>query len=152
MPDTPRLLFYWGRMEDTSILSMPREQWHDLVGHLGEPIAFDVRSSPMAGVTRSASVVAAVAHEFSNTTARVSIFRDDPTDAPFRINLDHYKVWTDLSANSALSGMITAASTEYNDNMKRAIKDHVYFVKEKPGPDHWLPTLPASISLVLKSS
>ena len=152
MADAPRLLFFWGRVEGASILSMPRRQWHDLVGHLGKPVAFDVRSTPMGAIADTSSIVATLAHEFGEATARISIFRDDPADAPLRINLDNYKVWTDLSGHPRLPNMIEAASTSYNENMKTFIEEHVFFVKEKPGPDHWMPTLPASISLVLKST
>jgi hypothetical protein len=150
MADASRLLYYWGWVEDTSILSMPRTQWHDLVGHLGKPIPFDVRSTPMSAIANSSFIIATLAHQFGEATARVSIFRDDPTDAPLRINVDHYKVWTDLSGHPRLTDMIEAASTPYNENMKTLIEEHVFLVKEKPGPDHWMDTLPASITLVLE--
>lgn len=131
---------------------MPREHWNNLAGRFGQPVAFDVRSTPMADVANVSSVVVTVAHEFGPATTRVSVFRDDPDDAPNRINLDDYDVWTDLSAHPRLPDMITAASTSDNENLRTFCRDNVFFVKRDHGPDHWMPTLPASISLILRST
>ena len=147
-----RLIHYWGHIEGTDILSMPRTEWHDLVGHEANPIKFDVRSTPMRGVSDVTSVIGTLAHEFSDATARVSIFRDDPKDAPNRINVDHYRVWTDLSGHPKLKNMIEAASTSYNENMKTFIQDNVFLLKERPSSDHRMSTLPSSIYLVFKST
>ena len=147
-----RLINYWGHIEGTDILSMRSSEWHDLVGHEGKPVKFDVRSTPMRGVSDVTSVIGTLAHEVTPVTARVSVFRDDPKDAPNRINVDHYRVWTDLSGHPRLKNMIEAASTSYNENMKTFIEDNVFLVKEKPGSDHRMPTLPSSIYLVFKST
>lgn len=147
-----RIMHYWGRSEGADILSMRRSEWHDLVGHQGKTVAFDVRSTPMRGVSDVASVIGTMAHEFTPATARVSIYRDDPKDAPTRINVDHYRVWTDLSGHPRLPNMIEAASTSYNENMKTFIQDNVFLVNEKPSSEHWMSTLPSSIYVVLKST
>jgi hypothetical protein len=152
MTEAPRLLHYWGRTEGVDILSMRRSEWHDLVGHEGKAIAFDVRSTPMRGISDVASVIGTIAHQFTPDAARVSIYRDDPKDAPNRVNVDHYKVWTDLTAHPRLPNMIEAASTSYNENMRTFIQKNVFLVKEKPGSDHWMPTLPSSVYVVLKST
>jgi hypothetical protein len=152
MADAPRLMHYWGRVEGVDILSMRRSEWHDLVGHEGKPVSFDVRSTPMRSISEVASVVGTIAHQFTPDSARVSIYRDDPKDAPSRINVDHYKVWTDVSGHHGFSHMTQAASTSYNENMKTFIQDNVFLVKERPGPDHWMTTLPSSVYLVLKST
>lgn len=152
MAEAPRLLHYWGRTEGVDILNMRRSEWHDLVGYEGKPIAFDVRSTPMSGVSDVASVIGTIAHQFTADTARVSIYRDDPKDAPNRVNVNHYKVWTDLTGHPRLPNMIEAASTSDNENMQTFIQDNVFLVKEKPGSDHWLPTLPSSVYVVLKTT
>ena len=152
MADAPRFRFMWEHIEGTSILTMPRDDWHALVGKMGVPVQFDVRSTPLAGVAHVSSVVASIAHEFSTATARVSVFRYDAADAPTPINLDDYNVWTDLSSHPRLSEMITAASTSDNENFRAYCRENVFLVKRRPGPDHWLPTLPSSIMLVVKST
>ncbi len=153
MAEAPRhLLFYWGWQENTSILSMRREDWYSIVGSLGTPIPFDVRSTPMARVASVSSVLASIAHEFGPATARFTLYRYDAADAPTPINQDDYDVWTDLSAHPRLKGMIDAASTSDNENFKSFYQEHVFFVKRKPGPDHWQSTIPSSMMVVLKST
>lgn len=142
----------WERIEETSVLTMPHGDWTRLVGTLGKPVSFDVRSTPLAGVAHVSSVVASVAHQFGPATARVSVFRHDAADAPTPINLDEYDVWTDLSAHPRLPEMITAASTSDNENFRAFCREHVFFVKRQPGPEHWLPTLPSSITLLVRST
>lgn len=131
---------------------MPREDWNTVVGSLGVPVAIDVRSTPLSGITHVSSVVASVAHQFGSATARVSIFRYDHADAPLSINQDEYDVWTDLNAHPRLASMINAASTSDNENFRAYCQENVFLVKRQPGPDHWLPTLPSSISVLLKKS
>lgn len=152
MADAPRFRFMWERIEGTSILTMPREDWATLVGTPGIPVSVDVRSTPLAGVTHVSSVVASVAHQFGPASARVSIFRYDAADAPTPINLDDYDVWTDLSAHPRLPEMLTAASVSDNENFRAFCREHVFFVKRQPGPDHWLPTVPSSITVLIKST
>jgi hypothetical protein len=101
---------------------MPRAAWEDLVRHQNKPIAFDVRSTPMRGLFELNSVIGSIAHQFTAASARVSIFRDDPKDAPNRVNVDHYRVITNVTGLPNLRGMIEAASTSYNENMKTSFK------------------------------
>ena len=152
MAETPRLLFYWGRQEDTTVLSMRRQEWYSIVGSLGTPISFDVRSTPMAGVANVSSVLGSVAHEIGPATARVTLYRYDATDAPTPINQDDYDVWTDLSAHPRLPEMIAAASTSNNENFHTFCQENVFFVKRKPGLDHWHPTISSSMMVVLRGT
>ena len=152
MAEAPRLLLYWGRQENTSILSMRREDWYSIVGRAGKPIHFDVRSTPMARVAHVSSVLASVAHEFGPATARFTLYRYDAADMPTPINQDDYIVWTDLSAHPRLKSMIEAASASNKDNFTSYFKEHVFFVRQKAGPDHWQPTIPSSIMVVLNGT
>ena len=152
MTGAPRLLHYWGRLEDTTILSMPRTDWVSVVGSLGTPVRFDVRSTPMARMTEVASVVGSLVHEIGPATARFTIYRYDAADMPTPINQDDFMVWTDLSAHPRLKDMIDAASTSDNENLRTYCGEHVFFVKKRPGPDHWQTTIPSSITLVLSST
>lgn len=152
MVETPPLLFYWGRQENTSVLSMRREDWHNVVGSLGVPICFDVRSTPMASMADVSSVLGSIVHEIGSATARFTVYRYDPKDMPTPINQDDYTVWTDLSAHPKLKGMVEAASTSDNENLKTFCRDHVFFLKQRPGPDHWQATIPSSVTLVLNST
>ncbi len=152
MAEAPRFKFYWERVEGTSVLTMRRVDWNTVIGSLGSPVTFDVSSTPLSGITHTSSVVASVAHQYGPANAGVSIYRHDEADAPFIINQDKYDVWTDLSSHPRLPEMITAASTSYNDNFKEYCQENVFFVKKEHGPDHWLKTLPSSLSLIMKST
>lgn len=44
---------------------------------------------------------------------------------------------------------MNTASTSDNANMRGFLAEHVFLVKEKPGPDHWLPDLPVEIVTVV---
>jgi hypothetical protein len=150
MADAPRFRFLWGRVEGTSILSMPRADWDAAVGHAGMPVEVDVRSTPVGGVAQVSSVVASVAHRFGAATARFSIFRYDAADEPTPINHDEYDVWHDLTAHPRLHEMIQAASTSANENFMNFCEENVFFVKRAAGPDHWLSTVPSSITILLR--
>lgn len=150
MADAPRLTFWWERVEDTSILRMPRDNWNAIVGHLGEPLEIDVSATPISQVAQCSSVVASIAHRFGPATAQVAVFRYDSNDEPTPINQDKYDVWTNLAAHPRLPDMINAASTEDNANLRNFMDEHVFFVKLQHGPDHWLRDVPSSITALLK--
>jgi len=97
---------WWEHVEDTSVQRMRGEYRNSVVGHSGQPISFDVRSTPLARVSDVCSVVGSIVHEFGPVTVQYSILRYDPADAPNFVNLDDYLVWTDLRAHPALKEMI----------------------------------------------
>jgi hypothetical protein len=150
MADAPRFRFWWGREAGNSILTMRGPDWDLVVGHVGEPVEVDVLKTPLAGVAQVSSVVASVAHQFGPASARFSVFRYDEADFPTPINLDDYDVWHDLAGHPRLPQMIQAASTSDKENFRTFCRENVSFVKRSPGPDHWLPTIPSSITVVLR--
>lgn len=77
----PRLLAAMARRERNPILPMKRGDWNRVIESRGYPVAFDVRSTPLARVAEDALVLGAVAHEFEGPNALLSIFRSDPKDA-----------------------------------------------------------------------
>jgi len=140
------------RIEGTSVLTLPRSDWNTFVGTLGTPVLLDVRSTPMAGITAVSSVVATVAHQFGSASACVSIFRHDPKDEPTPVNQDVYDVWTDLSQHPKFPDMVSAESSASGvAEVKHYCGDYVFFVKRPPpGADHWLPTVPGSVTVLVK--
>lgn len=64
----------------------------------------------MAKVSSAASILGAVAQQFSDATAEVLIYRDDPADAPSRVNADVYLAWLDLPSHESFNQMVQAAS------------------------------------------
>ena len=152
MADAPRFKFYWERVEETSVLTMRRADWDMVFGRPISPVTFDVSSTPLSGISHVSSVVAAVAHQYGPANAGIEIYRYDEKDSPYVINQDKYDVWTELSSHPKLDELITKASTSYNKNFEQYIQENVFIVKQNPGPDHWLTTIPSSVSLIMKST
>ena len=151
MGNESRLPLYWERQENTSVLIMRREDWQSVVGSLGTPVRFDVRSTPMAAMADVSSVLGSIVHQIGSASARFTVYRYDAQDMPTPINQDDFTVWTDLYAHPKLTGMIAASSTPNDEKLKNFCREHVFFVKQKPGPDHWRPTISSSVMLVLNS-
>jgi hypothetical protein len=152
MADAPRFRFWWGRVEGTPILTMTKRDWQRVVGTLGKPVAIDVAETPLSRVAHVSSVVASVAHRFGLATARVSIFRYDEADCPTPYNQDEYDVWVDLAQHPRLNEMVNEASTSLDDNFRMFSLENVFLVKRPPGPEHWLPTIPSSITVLVKGT
>jgi hypothetical protein len=152
MADAPQFKFWWQRVENTSVLQMQRDSWDSLVGTLGKPVLLDISATPLRRVAQASSVVASVAKQFSPATSRVSIIRYDPDDVPMPYNKDEYDVWVDLALHPQLGNMIAAASTSDNANFRAFCREHVFFVKRKPGAEHWLPEIPSWITSLIEKS
>ncbi len=152
MANAPRFHAFWEQIEGRSVLTMPRSDWDAVVARFGAPVQLDISRTPLAQVAKDAAVIAAVAEQLSTAIARVSIFRGDPQDAPTPINQDKYTVWLDLQSHPRLMEMVTRGSTEDNANFRQFIGDNVFLVKQDHGNDHWLPSLPASVSAIIRST
>jgi hypothetical protein len=120
----PRFHAYFERLENRSILTMARTEW----------------------------VVACVAERYSTATAQVRLYRWDDADQPTPINEDRYTVWENLPSHVSYNQMVTAASTEDNENLRGYLRDTVFLVKENPGKDHWLGQLPAEVGALVQRS
>jgi len=150
-PQAPRFHAYLERVEDRSVLIMPRAEWAQIKPMEGTPVPIKITATPMAAVAQRASVVAAVAVQFSSSP-EVHIYRYDQRDAPTRYNLDRYSVWENLPSTRSYEQIVAAASTNDDENLRSFMRDNVFLVKRSPGPDHWLPALPSSVVAVFNSS
>ena len=131
---------------------MPRGEWDRLSLNSTGPVPIDITQTPLGSVSSDASVVAAVAYQYSSAWGDVAIYRHDEKDQPTPINVDHYAALLDIGSHPQLPSLIRDASTEDNENLRAYLADNVFLVKRNPGPDHWLPDLPASIKLVISSA
>jgi hypothetical protein len=150
----PKFHAYLEHIEGRSVYLMPRVKYQQLKLLENKPVLIDVSQTPMKGVARDAFVVAAVAQRTSTATARMSIIRHDPKDAPTPYNVDHYEVWEDLPSYHDYEEIVLAASTRDDDNLRGFFRTNVFIVKEKPGKDHWLSSseLPALVRTVVRST
>lgn len=79
------------------------------------------------------------------------MYRHDPADAPKDWNTDHYSVLLNLEPHTNIHQLVNQASTSYNANLVEYLRENVFWVKEDPGPDHWLryDELPAVVQAVV---
>lgn len=129
------------------MLLMLRSQWEAMKPLAGQHVSIEVAQTPLAGLVTGTDLAAAVAERNSDYEATVTIYRRDPTDL-LPINVDKYLVWERFPDDRDFLSMVNTASTSDNANMRGFLADHVFFVKEKPGPDHWLPDLPVDIVVI----
>ena len=112
----------------------------------------DVERTPLRALAGRASVVGAFGQRASLATAEITIIRLDEKDAPTPFNVDKYTVWTDVTSHGSLPQMISGASTQYNQNFRDFLAEHVFLIRQDPGPDHWLPEPPAPVLAVVQRS
>lgn len=150
-PQAPRFHAYLERVENRSVLIMPRAEWAQIRPMEGTPVPVDITDTPMAAVAQRASVVATVAVQFSSSP-EIHIYRYDQRDAPTPYNLDRYSVWENLPSSRSYEQIVAAASTNDDENLRSFMRDNVFLVKQSPGPEHWLLALPSSVVAVFNSS
>ncbi len=127
---------------------MLRSQWEAVRALAGRRVPIEVSNTPMASLATAADLAAAVAERKSDYEAIITIYRRDPKD-PMPVNVDRYLVWECVPEHRDFLAMVNSASTSDNANMRGFLADHVFLLKEKPGPDHWLPDVPAEIVAVI---
>jgi hypothetical protein len=149
-PDAPRLRAYLQRAESNSVLVMPREAWNRFQVSYDVPVAIDILQTPMSAVASKASLIGVVAQQFSTASAEVTIYRDDPKDAPNRINSDPYAVWLDLPSHQSFDQMLQAASTSDNTNLRQFLNENVLLIKRGHGPGHRATELPDTVRIALE--
>ena len=147
--DAPRFRAYWNRVEGRSVFTMSRQDWEAIGPQLGAPVQLDVTRTPLNRVASNASVVAAVAHQYSAASAQITICRYDERDQPTPYNVDKYHVWLDLPSHQSFDQMIEGASTERNANFDQFMTDSVFIVGQKPNADHWLSEVPEKVRAVI---
>jgi hypothetical protein len=146
----PRFQAYFERLEGKSVLSMPAARWKELDLSVGQPVIVDLTVTPLAGVVHQGQVVAAIAERSSQVSGEIRIYRFDEKDYPTPINEDVYVVWEQVTSHQSFGSIVSEASTQLNDNLKRYVSENVFLVKQQPGPDHWLPGLPDTVRVLIE--
>ena len=149
MPEAPRFLAYFERAEGRPVLHMPRDQWNAMNVSSTGTVLLNLAALPMGGVASKASVVATYGARYSSVTAEVGIIRLDPADAPNIYNTDKYVVWEDLPSHQSFAGIVRAASTEDNQNLRDYLRANVLLVKHEPDREHHRPDLPGTVKVLL---
>ena len=127
---------------------MLRSQWEAVKALTDQPVPIEISRTPIARLATEGELAAAFAERRSDYEAMITVYRRDPKD-PMPINVDKYVVWERIPDHRDFLTMVNTASTSDNANMRGFLADHVFLVKEKAGPDHWLPDLPVEIVAVV---
>jgi hypothetical protein len=127
---------------------MLRSQWEAVKALAGQSVPIEISKTPLARLATEADLAAAVAEHKSDYEATITVYRRDSKDS-MPINVDRYLVWERVPDHRDFLAMVNHASTSDDSNMRGFLEDHVFLVKEKPGPDHWLPDLPVEIFAVV---
>lgn len=151
MAHAPRFFAYLKRVEGRSVLTMERRVWDRFKVQEGEPVQIDLQMTPLRGVESDASVVAATARQFSSISSEIEIVRYDQADAPTPYNVDRYTVYKDMPSHERFDEIVTGGSTSDNANLREYLAEHVFVVKQDPGPDHWMPDPPSSATTIFRS-
>ncbi len=148
VPEAPRFECFLQQVEGKSVFTMSRAHWENLLRHEGDPVLIDVRQTPLGNVARQALVAMAE----KEPIARIVIYRYDEKDAPTPYNVDRYSVFEDVEARWDLPYIVNAASTCDNENLRRYLQQNVFIVKEGPGDDHWLGSLPEPVLSMIRKT
>ena len=147
-PDAPRFRLLLEKVENRSVLTMPRAELERLAGHAGQPVEIDVADPPLGSVAHRALVAVAQRAPI----ARIEIYRYDERDMSrgTPVNVDRYTVVEDAGARWDVPVVINAASTSDNENLRQSLPQTVFIIKEEPGADHWLPSLPETVVSIVR--
>ncbi len=149
MANAPRFRAYLSKATDSPILHMARQAWDNAVAGSTSTAILDLERTPLARVAIDASVVVAYAERQGTSGAEISVVRYDEADAPEVYNTDKYSVYVDFQDDPRYLKMVTAASTEDNQNLRDYLKENVFLAKQRPDTDHRRRELPLHIRLLM---
>lgn len=130
---------------------MSREAWNRLSLREDRPVRIDLSQTPLANIARDSVVLGAIAYKVDDATARVAIFRNDPTDDK-PVNQYQYDVCVNLPAHPRFGFMVAAASTCANHNMRIFGEETVFFTKRRnnDGFEHHLDEVSSDVAAIIR--
>ena len=152
MAQAPRFQAFFSRVEDRQVLTMPRRTWEQFKVREGSPVEIALEQTPLRGVAREATVVAARATRSSTASAEIEIVRYDPNDAPTPYNLDRYVVWEHMPSHQSFDRIIGGGATRDDTILRDYLDENVFLVKQDPGDDHWSSDPPSSAMTIFRST
>src|SRR5262245_56630422 len=126
--EAPRLQAYLEHHGGLSVLRMSRAAWQALRARVDQPVLVDLTRTPLAEAARRAGAIG-IAEPLGTGRARIKIYRRDDSD-PMPINVDDYLVIEHFESHWNLGGLVNAASTEDNANLRRYLAENVFLVKQ----------------------
>jgi hypothetical protein len=133
-----------------SALIMARSEWERLRQHQDCPIEIDISETPIAAIAQDAQIVGSFIERTADGEGLITIFRDDPNDTPYNINVDKYEVWEHIPLRLDYEQTVKSASTSDDSSLRSFLDEYVFIVPAEKGPDHHLSEVPATYKAILK--
>jgi hypothetical protein len=148
-PNAPRFHTLWEHREGRRIFIMRKDDWDSLDIRKGTPVLLDFEENDIfafGSISNQPDFLAAIASR-TDEEVSIAIYRKDPKDDPYLVNLDRYTVWESFPPQIYVqrNEMIQTADTNADDNFMHYEEDHVFMVKEDASEDHWLRELPSTV-------
>jgi hypothetical protein len=123
-------------------LFMLRSDWQQLLRSEHGPFEIELTETPFAAMPTYTAIVGSFAERVEGNVGLITIFRDDPVDAPNFINTDKYEVWEDVRTKIDIQQVVAHSSTNDDSAMQSFLEDYVTIIPAAKGTDHHLPALP----------
>ena len=123
-------------------LFMPRDEWVKFVLQENSPVEIDISSTPMRSLVHATDIVGSFAERNENGEILITIFRNDPKDAPNHINVDKFAVWEETLFRNDYPKVVRQSSTSDDSELRSFVSDYVVILPLDKGTDHDLPDIP----------
>lgn len=138
---------YYGLIRATgqhhAVAVIPAGEWSHLLRSDGSVTELTERPAILSNSILTAAEIVSIASGINNPAPGLMIARYDPDDAPSVINIDHYTAIENLPAHSIYPTALQKANVSDSDELRAALSQHVFLVKEDPDPEmHWVADFP----------
>jgi hypothetical protein len=130
---------------------MSRSDWERLVQHQNGPVEIDISDTPLASIAYHAKIVGSFAERLEEGQVIITIFRDDPKDAPNNINVDKYEIWEYVYSHIDYEKTVISADTDDDYALRSFLDDYVFIIPIEKGIGHHLPDVPAIYKAILEN-
>jgi hypothetical protein len=120
--------------------------WEGLGATTSALMPINIVHTPLRRLADRSHFLGAVAFADSSVSGLINIYRLDPKDHLYNVNVDYYFADLAFGNRSDLSKWVAEASTSLNSNLRSFILENIPIFKIKPDPDHhWLLEVPTSV-------
>lgn len=122
---------------------MQRDEWAKFVLQDGSPVEIDITFTPMRALVSDADIVGSFAERKEDGEVLITIFRNDPEDAPKFINVDKYAVWEQTLLHNNYPKVVLQSATSDDSALRSFLDDYVIIFALDKDQDHHLSEVPS---------
>ena len=145
MNQIDRIYYALRKIEDKSVATFGYADWARMVRSDGSVTELEQLPPTIKNPSLEASLVVAVASGIVNPQPGCDVLRYDPADAPFVLNLDHYRVVENLHLHDVYPEALQIAKIEDSPELRFELQNNVFVIKEPPNEYHWLEEFPGFV-------